>query len=54
MEKGYGHAHEEDDFHQSGEGDHHRHELDEQKRPSLREEAYRLEWKREGAKANPS
>ena len=51
MEKGYGHAHEEDNCHQSEEGYYHRHELEEQRQPSLREEAYRLEQKREGAKA---
>ena len=36
-EKGCSHAHGEGNFHQSGEG-----ELEEHKRPSLREEAYRL------------
>ena len=54
MEKGYGHAHEEGDCHQSADGDHHRHELEEQKQPLLREGAYRLEQKREGAKAYQS
>ena len=46
VEKGYGHTHEEADCHQSAEGDHHHHELKEQKWPSLRKEAYRLEQKR--------
>ena len=54
MEKGYDHAHEEDDCHQSGEGDHHHPKLEEQKQSSLREEAYCLEQKREGAKAYQS
>ena len=31
VEKGYDHAHEEDNCHQSGEGDHHRDELEEEK-----------------------
>ena len=54
MEKGYDHAHKEDDCHESGEGDYHRHELEEQKQSSMREEAYRLEQKREGAKVYQS
>ena len=47
MEKIYGYAHEEDDCHQSTEEDHCRHKLEEQKWSSLREEACRLEQKRE-------
>ena len=41
-------------LYQSGEGDHHRRALVEQKRSSLTEEAYHLEQKREGVNAYQS